>query len=259
MMPTPRTRRLRLVLAGVDFSPQSARALRYAAALARACGGRVVALHAVDPLLTTAAARGYSERVLMRDTQDDLTDFVRRALGPDGAARVECAVVVGAARGALMSESTRRRPDVVVVGTSGRGGMAKLFFGSVTEALLRRYHGAVLVVPPRCPTPGDQWPHGSVVGAIGAGPHRRAMLSAAARTAEIFGSWLTVASPELPAGRSRWRRTPLVVLPLPDSARLRTFAQGTSAYEFVRQARVPVLVMHTGRRIGHVEAGQTAA
>jgi nucleotide-binding universal stress UspA family protein len=259
MMPTPRTRRLRLILAAVDFSPQSARALRYAAALSRACGGRLVALHAVDPLVSTAAARAYSERALLRDTNDELVTFTRRTLGVQDADRVECAVVVGPARLAVMAESARRRPDVVVVGTNGRGGVAKIFFGSTTEALLRRYHGAVLVVPPHCPSPGEQWPHGSIIGAIGAGPHRRALVSAAARTAEMFGAWLTVTTPDTPVGRARWPVASLVVLPLRDSARLRTFAQGTSAYEFVRKMRVPVLVMHTGRRIGHVDAARSAA
>ena len=34
MMPPPRTRRFRSILCAVDFSPHSAKALRYAAALA---------------------------------------------------------------------------------------------------------------------------------------------------------------------------------------------------------------------------------
>jgi hypothetical protein len=48
-------------------------------------------------------------------------------------------------------------------------------------------------------------------------------------------------------------------LPLPDSARFTTFRQGTQAYEFIRKAGVPVLVMHTGRRIGHVERAPKVA
>ena len=52
---------------------------------------------------------------------------------------------------------------------------------------------------------------------------------------------------------------PLLVLPLPDAPRLRTFTQGTTAYEFVRRAPVPVLVTHSGRPIGHAEPRHTAA
>jgi nucleotide-binding universal stress UspA family protein len=259
MLPRPRTRRFRLILAGVDFSPQSANALRYAVALSQTCGGRVVALHAIDPLLTAAAVRAYAELPLIRETKQGLSRFVAKALGPDAARRVNCLALVGAARQALIAEGRRRHADVIVVGTNARSGVAKMFFGSTTEAMLRRYHGAVLVVPPRCSRPPKDWPHGTVVAAIGAGPHRRAMLSAAARTAEIFGGWLRVVTPTAPMLRSGRQDDRLVLLPLPDSARLRTFAQGGSAYEFVRRSHLPVLVLHTGRRIGHVELRHTAA
>jgi nucleotide-binding universal stress UspA family protein len=259
MMPMPRTRRFRLILAAVDFSPQSAQALRYGAAMARACGGRVVALHAVDPLRSAAAARAYAERSLIPDTKEALERFVRTSLGAGEPLAVETAVVVGAARQALMTEAARRRPDVIVVGTHARGGLSKVFVGSTTEALLRRYRGAVLVVPPHCAHPGPAWPHGQVVAAVTAGHHHRAMVSAAARTAEIFGGWLSTTSRDAPLRRSRWHGEPLVVLPLPDSGRLKAFTQGTGAYEFVRRAHGPVLVMHTGRPIGHLEPRRTAA
>ena len=259
MMPPARTRRFRLILAAVDFSTQSAHALRYAVAMARACGGRVVAVHALDPLLEAAVATAYAERPLVRDTREELIRFARKTLGADAARGLRYSVVIGAPRQALMAEAVRRRPDVIVVGTNARGGVPKLFFGSTTEGLLRRYHGAVLVVPPESGNPGPAWPHGNVVAAVGSGPHQRAMVSAAARTAEIFGGWLSMTPPEGRLPRSRARGVPMVVLPLPDSARVKTFTQGTQAYEFVRRAHVPVLVMHTGRRIGHVEPRHTAA
>ena len=259
MMPTPLQHRFRLILAGVDFSPESAHALRYACATARRCGGRVLALHVVDPLLSTAAATAYAERPLVDEATAELDRFVRRTLGAETAAAVTSEVVVGSAREALIDESRRRHPDVVVLGTHGRGGFSKVFFGSTTEALLRRYHGAVLVTPPRCSDPDANWPGGSIVAAVPSGLNHRAMVSAAARTAEVFGSWLTVVPPESPGARTRWHPAPLVVLPMPDSARLETFRQGTQAYEFIRQVGVPVLVMHTGRRIGHVELPKRVA
>ena len=258
MMPTPRTRRLRLILAAIDFSRDSARALRYAAALSRRFGGRVVAVHALDPLLEAAAARAYASHPLVEDTTIALKHFARKAIGV-AAERVEYDVAIGAPRQALIAECRRRRPDVVVLGTQGRGGLAKMFFGSTTEALLRRYHGTVMVVPSKSPFPPPGWPGGTVVGAVGSGPHRRAMLSAAARTAEMFGAFLSVTSPDAPPARTRWSDAPLSILPLPDAARLGTFRQGTAAYEFVRRARGPVLVVRTGHRFGHSEVPRQAA
>jgi hypothetical protein len=59
--------------------------------------------------------------------------------------------------------------------------------------------------------------------------------------------------------RRRWHQASLVLLPLPMADRLRTFRQGTAAYRFVCQARRPVLVLRTGRRIGHAELPRRAA
>lgn len=249
MMPTPRTPRFRLILAAVDFSRQSAKALRYAAATAAACGGRVRVVHAIDPLLTTAAARAYSARALVEDTETELRRFVRSTLGSSAPQQVEVLVREGTACRVLIGEGQRSHADLVVMGTHGRGGISKAFFGSTTEALLRRYHGAVMVIPPRCSGPDQGWPHGTVEAVIGEGTHRRAMVSTAARTAEVFGAWLRLTPLEKPA-RGRSARPPFTVLPLPDAARLSTFRQGTAAYHFVCRARGPVMVVRTGHPIG---------
>ena len=258
MMPPPRTRRLRRILVGLDFSRASAGALRYAAAVARAAGGRVVAMHVVDPLLTAAAAHAYGERLLADETRLEIERFARRTLGADAATAIECVAVVGTARQALIAEARRRHADLVVLGTSGRG-VSKTFLGSTAEALLRRYDGAVLVVPPRCSAPAGGWPGGSIVAAVASGRHHRAMLAAAARAAHLFGAWLHVVDPAARPARGRWHPAPLIVLPLPAAARLQSCRQGTAAYGFVRQSAVPVLVTHTGHRIGHPEVSRPAA
>ena len=259
MMPSPRTHRLRLSLAGVDFSRPSAKALRYAVAAARAGGGRVVAVHAIDPLLSAAASRAYASRPLIAETRTSLVKFVRSTVGAPAAAAVECVVTVGTARQALITESQRLRADIVVVGTSGRGGVAKAFFGSATEALLRRHRGAVMVIPPGSPDPPAGWPCPSVVAAVMDDAHRRSSMQAAARAADVFGAWLSVANADAAVPHSAWRQASLVLLPLPAADRFRAFRQGTAAYRFVCRTRRPVLVIHTGRRIGHSEVHGRAA
>src|SRR3569832_183940 len=170
-MPMPHVHRFPLILAGVDISADSA--------------------HAMDPLWSAAAARAYAERPLVGDVTAELQHFVSRTLGAADAADVECSVIVGAARHVRIHECRRRHADSVALGSQGRGGLSKVFFGSTTEGLLRRYRGAVMIVPPRCPGPDAAWPGGSIVAAVASGLHHRAMMSAAARTAEVFGAWLT--------------------------------------------------------------------
>lgn len=259
MMPSPRTHRLRLILAAVDFSRPSAKALRYAVAAARSGGGRVVALHAIDPLLSAAASRAYASHPLVTETRTSLVKFVKSAVGAPAAAAIECLVTVGAARQALISESQRLRADIVVVGTNGRGGIAKAFFGSATEALLRRHQGAVMVIPPGCPDPPPGWPGPSIVAAVLDDGHRRPTMRAAAHAADVFGTWLSVVDAGASLPHSAWRKASLVLLSLPAEDRFRTFRQGTAAYRFVCRTRRPVLVMHTGRRIGHTQVHGRAA
>src|SRR5262245_25724063 len=142
MMPPPVMHRFHVILTGVDFSRASQTALRYAAATARIAGGRIVVVHAVNPLLTTAAARAYGERAVAKDAGRELERFIGKTLGAAAAKRVEYVVVEAPARHALIAEARRRHADLVVLGTTGRSGLSKTFFGSTTEAVLRRYDGA---------------------------------------------------------------------------------------------------------------------
>ena len=256
MMPPPRTHRFRLILAAVDFSSQSAKAVRYAVALSRAGGGRVVAVHAIHPLLAGAAARAYDEPALVEDARADLVRFVRSAAGAEAASRIECLAIVGAPRHTLAATSRRLRADVLVMGTSGRSGAAKAFFGSVSQGLLRRYPGTMLIVPPGCPNPTASWPGQTVVAAVTPGEHRRGLIAAAGRMTAVLGAWLSVVDIGTAVPRSR---ASLILFPLAAADRLRTFRQGTTAYRFICDARRPVLVMHAGRRIGHIEGPRKAA
>ena len=258
MMPPPRTHRFSLILAAVDFSRQSAKALRYAVALARAGGGRVVAVHVIEPVLAGAAAQAYDERALIRDTTAGVAKFVASTAGAASAPGIQCLAVAGAPRQTLAATARRLHADVLVMGTHGRGDVDKAFFGSVAKSLLRRYPETVMVIPPGCPDPPASWP-GLALAAVGHGRSRRALISSAARMAALFGAWLSVVDVETPARQPAWRQAGLILLPLPAADRLRTFRQGPGAHRVIREAHRPVLVMHAGRRIGHVAGPRKAA
>jgi nucleotide-binding universal stress UspA family protein len=258
MMPPARTRRFRSILCAVDFSRYSAKALRYATTLAGACGGRVTAIYAVDPLLTAAAAAAYDSRAMERTALADLERFVQTSV-PGRAAEVRCLVQVGAPGPVVLAHARRTRPGIIVMGTHGRRGAAKLFFGSTTEAVLRRFGGPVLAIPPHCREPRPSWPAGAIVVAMEDGPHRRAMLSAAARMAEVFGAWLSLASVTARAGLMARHDVQIIILPVPPAARLRMLRQGSAAYRFVCAARNPVLVLRAGHRTGTIIQPSRAA
>jgi len=54
----------------------------------------------------------------------------------------------GEAAAAICKEAEARGVDVIVVGSHGRTGVKRLFFGSVSERVVRHAHCPVLVIHP---------------------------------------------------------------------------------------------------------------
>jgi nucleotide-binding universal stress UspA family protein len=182
----------RSILCGIDFSRESAMALRHAAALVRARRARLTAVFAVDPLLSAAAAAAYDTRGLAGTARLELQRFVRTTLGPRRAAAVGCMVVIGKPARAVLATAQRLGADLIVAGTHGLSGTRKVFFGSTTEAILRRSSVPVLAVPHTCRTPRRGWPGGVMVATVDLDDNAAAQASAAARTAKPYGAALSL-------------------------------------------------------------------
>lgn len=136
------------ILCAIDFSDTSREALVRAAAMARRFGARSRVLAVNDPLLVEAAAAAYNRDVLHRETGKALREFVTETLGEAAAASSELIVEVGAPAPTILNVAHRLEADLIVVGTHGLSGYRKVFFGSVTERLLRQTDLPVLVSPP---------------------------------------------------------------------------------------------------------------
>jgi len=119
------------------------------------CGGcSLVLLHAFEapaldlaanPAIPSVARQTYLEEARAA-ALNDLRAFAMSA-GLDGA---ELSVLRrhGSAAGEILSLADEERADLVVVGTRGRSGAAKVFLGSVAEAVLRGAGTDILAVPP---------------------------------------------------------------------------------------------------------------
>jgi nucleotide-binding universal stress UspA family protein len=182
----------RSILCAVDFSAQSATALRHAAAMAKRSRGRITVLFVNDPLLTAAAAAAYNPRALTRATLRELRSFVRRSLPSRGAPSIRYLVALGKPAREILKTAARLRSDLVVVGTEGLGGARKLFFGSTTEQLLRQANRPVLAVPksgrPRIKTPARDWPGPCLVAPNDLGGAADADAAQAGEVARAFGA-----------------------------------------------------------------------
>src|SRR4051812_46322454 len=150
----PTLTRFRSILCPVDFSKQSADALRCAVAIRG--GGRVTVLTVIDPLLLAAAGAVYhTRRDFLRRTRVELEEFVSRSVGADGR-HVHRVVGQGDAADAILKAAKRLKSDLIVMGTHGMTGVERLFVGSTTEQVLRRVTIPVLAVPRAHPSAGGR-------------------------------------------------------------------------------------------------------
>ena len=138
----------RSILCPVDFSEHSRAALRHAAGIAASGGGRLTVLFVSDALLVAAAAAGYDARVLAEETAGELRRFVATSLPPVAARGVRIATAMGTPGAEIVRLAAKGGADLIVMGSHGMGRAGRLFFGSVTDYVLRHMPAPLLAVPP---------------------------------------------------------------------------------------------------------------
>ena len=138
----------RSILCPVDFSPQSRRALRAAAATARHFSAGLTVMFVQDPLLVAAGSASYGERRFADRTRAELARFVHRAI-PRQEREQDISVLVcdGTPANEILRHARRMRADLLVMGSHGLSGIRKVFFGSTTEQVLRNATVPVLAIP----------------------------------------------------------------------------------------------------------------
>lgn len=204
----------RSILCPVDFSAQSAHALRHAAALADLSGARLTVAWAADPLLEQAAAQ-FALDPHHEQAFTDLREFVTATL-PQGTTRQpepDIVVVVGRPDEEIARLARHHHAGLVVMGTQGLSGYRKKLLGSTTERVLR--HATVPVLAVRRSEErsvlgeGDRptLDVGSVIVAIDLGSDSTALAAFGASLARTVGATPVfvhaVAQDSAPA---RWRR-----------------------------------------------------
>lgn len=140
---------LKRILCPVDFSATSNDAARYALELAGALGAELELLHVHHvPLHESDANAPKSVDDLAPELRKHLLAQLqgcKQALGP-AAANVRTTLVVGVPYIAIDEAARRSNADLIVMGTTGRTGLARVLLGSVTERVLRLADRPVLTV-----------------------------------------------------------------------------------------------------------------
>ena len=170
------------ILAATDFSPCSLTATRLAVAMARRRHAPLVLFHTIEPFIVDPAAAPLSgewdvalttvaEQVLAKQA-DDL-----RKAGLD----VEVQVQIGSPASGILEAARQLNPELIVLGTHGRRGPARLFLGSCAEEVVRSSRCPVLVTG--ADAPGlDRW--------SGTEPLRLAITTDGSRACDAAYAWV---------------------------------------------------------------------
>lgn len=141
----------RRILHATDFSRASGPAFARAVSLARATGAELLIAH-VLPSVGPIGAEGYvparmyveMEAAVRRGAEKRLNSLLERA----GKARVrpKGLLLDGVAHEEIAAAAKARKVDLVVVGTQGRTGLARMFLGSVAARVISTSPCPVLAV-----------------------------------------------------------------------------------------------------------------
>lgn len=148
---------MKKILCPTDFSKTAAKALAYAAAIARQSGGHVTLLHVVHlPIVDTSETALVASELLgeqMRDAEDKLVSLCRELEEQQGANRegeFTCDYIL---KEALLTDITEHLTktmgyDLIVMGTTGGGNaLEELLIGSNAEAVMEQVKCPVLSIP----------------------------------------------------------------------------------------------------------------
>jgi nucleotide-binding universal stress UspA family protein len=144
---------IRHILAPVDFSDYSKRAVEMARDLAKAFGAKLSLLHVIEP--PPYPIEGYApagvEAALMDELERQATQELAQLLPAAETAGVEVArhVVIGSPYRKIIETAEAERVDFIVMATAGRTGVSRLVMGSVAERVVRTAPCPVLTIRPQ--------------------------------------------------------------------------------------------------------------
>jgi nucleotide-binding universal stress UspA family protein len=139
------------ILIATDFSAPSERALGYAVAIARRYGSEISIVHAIPPEPRESVTMDPLSRELNRarlEAEQEMQRLVLEAHLKDFAHHV--AIEQGSVWEVLSAMINQHHPNLLVLGTHGRGALERLALGSVAEEVLRLALCPVLTVGPKC-------------------------------------------------------------------------------------------------------------
>lgn len=145
---------LSCIVVATDFTENSLPALETAYTLAAESSARLYVVHVVEiPVVAGPPLASVVPPVdqLYKASQERLDGLIPQNWSDHF--HLKTAVLTGTPSTAIADFALEKSADMIIVGTHGRKGLARVLMGSQAEALLREAPCQVLVVKPKAPAP----------------------------------------------------------------------------------------------------------
>lgn len=142
--------KLRTILAPVDFSNYSAKALDYVQAFAKQFGAKVVLVHVVEPTVIPdnfgIVPPSYAEvgGALVKAAEERIRQLAAELV--DRPEAVNCVVCSGRAPWEIVRVARETKADLIIITTHGYTGLKHVLMGSTAELIVRHAPCPVLTV-----------------------------------------------------------------------------------------------------------------
>jgi len=135
------------ILFPTDFSEYNSAALRYASSLASEAGAKLYIVHVDERTELAAAMGGYPYATPWEtEEQQKVRDRLTRLVPTVAGVAFEHRYLEGSPVAQLLRFAERENIDLIVMGSHGRTGLARLVMGSIAEGVMRQAKCPVLVV-----------------------------------------------------------------------------------------------------------------
>ena len=140
---------IKSILVPIDFSPESEKALAYAAPLARHFVAKLKLLHVVEPVPTPDFSGAFPLAMENQQVAANCQDLLRRAikdLNIEPELVEKTLVRYGRAFHEITDAARSLKSDLVIISTHGHTGLKRVLLGSTTERVVRHAPCPALVV-----------------------------------------------------------------------------------------------------------------